>query len=259
MNMPLVSVIFLTYNRAHTLVATFESFRMRVNYPRDRLELILCDDASDSLNLGIARTLGFDKVLTSRRNQGLSANTNKGVRAASGDFILQLQDDWLLGGDPDFLKNAVAALELFPDIGMVAFRERPNLHIAETRTVAGKMFDILTPNLNSSGGISDVGNGVYTDTPHVKRRNFHDIVGYYVEGIPMTQAELAMTRSVSLDDRVRVAVLRCDEVFHHIGGSYSYNPGVKRQRLIERIQSLPGGGAIVAVVRGVYRATLKPR
>lgn len=259
MTVPRVSVIFLTFNRAHTLVATFESFVARVNYPRDRLELILCDDASDARNLAIARSLAFDTILTSRRNQGLGANTNKGLRAATGDFILQLQDDWLLAGDPDFLRQAVGALEQRPDIGMVAFRERPNLLVAETIEASGGVFDILIPTLSSDGTVDHVGNGVYTDTPHVKRRNFHDIVGYYAEGIPMTKMELAMTRSVSVDHQIRVALWRGEEVFRHIGDAYSYNPGVKRERVIERLRRLPGGQALVFAIRALYRATIKPR
>jgi hypothetical protein len=198
-------------------------------------------------------------MLTSRRNQGLGANTNKGLRAATGDFILQLQDDWLFAGDPDFLRQAVGVLEQFPDIGMVAFRERPNLLVAETLEASGGTFDILIPTLSPDGAVDHVGNGVYTDTPHVKRRDFHDIVGYYAEGIPMTQMELAMTRSVSVDHRIRVALRRGGEIFRHIGDAYSYNPGVRRERVIEWLRRLPGGEALVLALRGLYRATIKPR
>ncbi|WP_084250887.1 glycosyltransferase family 2 protein [Sphingomonas pruni] len=249
MILPKVSVLFLTYNRAHTLVATYESFLARINYPRDRLELILCDDASHEFHQAIIRGLSFDVSLCATRNQGLGANTNKGVRAASGDFILQLQDDWLFVGEPDFLRDVIRTLQCHPDIGMIAFRERSNLAVAETREVDGSQFDILIPDLNDNGEIESVARGVYTDTPHVKRRNFHDIVGYYAEGIPMTKMELAMNRAVSTRADMVVAVKRGPETFRHIGEAYSFNPGAKREQLIQRIGAIPGGHVVLTLAR----------
>lgn len=254
MTLPKVSVLFLTYNRAQTLVATFESFVARIDYPRERLEFILCDDASHEFHQTINRALDFDVKLCARRNQGLGANTNKGLRAATGDFILQLQDDWLFVGEPDFLSVTIRALQANPDIGMIAFRERPNLAVAETREVGGSQFDVLIPVLDNNGEVEHVGCGVYTDTPHVKRRNFHDIVGYYAERIPMTGMELAMTRAVSTRPDMVVAVKRGPEVFRHIGDAYSFNPGARRARLIQRLAKIPGGSALFALVRAAKRA-----
>jgi len=252
--LPKVSVLFLTYNRAHTLVATYESFIARIDYPRDRLELILCDDASHEFHQAIIRGLAFDVSLCARRNQGLGANTNKGLRAATGDFVLQLQDDWLFVGEPDFLRVAIRALQIHPDIGMIAFRERSNLAVVETREIGGSLFDVLIPDLNEKGEVESVGCGVYTDTPHVKRRNFHDIVGHYAEGIPMTKMELEMNRVVSTRSDMVVAVKRGPEVFRHIGAAHSFNPGVRRERLIQRISAIPGGRASLALARAVKRA-----
>lgn len=257
MTLPKVSVLFLTYNRAQTLVATFESFVARIDYPRERLEFILCDDASHEFHQAINRALDFDVRLCAHRNQGLGANTNKGIRAATGDFILQLQDDWLFVGEPDFLNVTIRALIENPDIGMVAFRERPNLEIAQTREVDGALFDILVPDLDENGEVQQVGCGVYTDTPHVKRRNFHDIVGYYAEGIPMTRMELAMTRAVSARHDMMVAVKRGPEVFRHIGDAFSFNPGARRARLIQRVMTVPGGSALFALARTAKRAVTR--
>lgn len=254
MTLPKVSVLFLTYNRAQTLVPTFESFVTRIGYPRDRLEFILCDDASNESHQAISRALEFDVRLYAKRNQGLGANTNKGIRAATGDFILQLQDDWLFVGQPDFLDVTICALQANPDIGMIAFRERPNLLVADTRKAGGAEFDVLIPDLNEHGEVEHVGRGVYTDTPHVKRRNFHDIMGYYAEGVPMTKMELAMTRAVSTHPDTVVAVKRGPEVFRHIGDAYSFNPGAKRARRIARVAAIPGAAALFALIRAAKRA-----
>ncbi|MEY4269905.1 MAG: hypothetical protein RLZZ58_1121, partial [Pseudomonadota bacterium] len=127
MTLPLVSVIFITYNRAHTLVAAVETFLAMTDYPRDRLEIIISDDASDARNGAIIRALPHDKLVLARRNSGLGANCNRGLAAATGDYILQMQDDWITVGDPTYLQTAVSVLNGNDDIGLVTFRPRPDL------------------------------------------------------------------------------------------------------------------------------------
>ena len=133
--LPKVSIVFLTYNRAHTLVATYETLLALTDYPRERLELILSDDGSDARNRQIMDCLDFDRRLISKSNAGLGANSNKGVGAASGDFILQVQDDWILTGRSDYLRRAVEVLQSMPDVGMILFRDRPDLPILERRRI----------------------------------------------------------------------------------------------------------------------------
>lgn len=253
MSCPRVSVIVVTYNRAHTLVATVESLVARLAYPRDKLELIVCDDASDPRDRAIAERLPVDAVLSATRNAGLGANTNKGLRAATGDIILQLQDDWLFVGEPEFLAKAIAALEQFPDVSMVTFRERPELDIAETRRVGDDLFDIIEPRLRADGHLMQVSDGTYTDNPHVKRRNFHEIVGLYAEGIPMTTMELAMSRAVAAQRDFKVAILRGPTVFHHIGEGFSFNPGAMREKRMQRLSQLPGGATAITALRALRR------
>ena len=258
MNVPRVSVIFVTYNRAHTLVATVKSLIARLAYPRTDLELIVCDDASDAHNRDIAQRLPVDHVLTAKRNQGLGANTNKGIRAATGDFILQLQDDWLFVGDPQFLAKSIAVLERFPDVSMVTFRERPELGVAETRQMGDDLIDIIEPKLDANGRLAQVSDGTYTDNPHVKRRDFHDIFGLYAEGIPMTKMELAMSRAVAARRDFKVAILRGPATFHHIGDEHSFNPGVLRDRRLRQFRRIPFGAALIDLARAV-RGRLKKR
>lgn len=39
------------------------------------------------------KKLDFDKFLLSRKNEGMGKNTNKGLIAVTGDYIVQLHDD----------------------------------------------------------------------------------------------------------------------------------------------------------------------
>lgn len=250
--LPLISVIFVTYNRAHTLVATYETFLAFTDYPRDRLELILADDASDAHTQRILAQIPFDKRAIAPRNAGLGANQNRGIRAASGDYLLMMQDDWLMVGRGDYLRVAVQALQENPDLGLILFRDRAELDVAEERRVGDHR--LVLPALGSTDVTTmAVNQGTYSDNPHLKRREFHEVVGLYQEGVPMTRMELAMSRAVAAQSRFRVATIDGFEVFRHIGDRFTFNPGARRWQLEQRIRRWPGGGAVLDIAKWIKR------
>ena len=252
-DLPLVSVLFITYNRAHTLVATYESFVRRVDYPRDRLELILCDDASDGWHRSIIDRLAFDKVVRPPTNRGLGANQNAGVRAAGGDYILTLQDDCMLAGDGGFLRNTVAAMEAEPSISMVGYRQRPELPVLERRVTPAGSLAVYGTAPNAKG----CGDYVYSDQPNVKRANFHDSVGWFREEVPMTVMELDFQRRVAADDSLLVAALAGPDPFAHIGAPFTLNEAQLRAMRLERSFEIPLIGPAYKKLRAMARKTLR--
>lgn len=106
--MPVVSVVFLAYNRREQLL---ESIRQMLGggYPADRLELIVVDNASsDGTAEGIEREFAEVKVIRNAENVGASG-WNRGFARAAGDYVLILDDDaYLRPGD---LARAVRAAE----------------------------------------------------------------------------------------------------------------------------------------------------
>jgi glycosyltransferase involved in cell wall biosynthesis len=235
-------------------VATYETLLALSDYPRDRLELILSDDGSDTRNRKIMDCLDFDKRLLSKVSAGLGASSNKGMAAASGDFILHLQDDWILTGRRDFLRRAVEVLQSMPDVGMVLFRDRPDLPVVERRQMGALKVNILADRLDGRGVIARLADGAYSDNPHLKRQDFHQTVGPYVEGVSMSKMELEMQRQVCAS-RYRVATIEGMSVFKHIGDRFSFNPGYKHARNVERISRLPGGAKLLAILR-IFRRKL---
>ena len=250
---PLVSVLFITCNRAQTLVATVESFVHRVTYPRDRLELILCDDASDGWHRSISDRLAFDKTVRAATNVGLGANQNAGMRAARGKFILTLQDDCMLTGDGDFLHRTVTAMMADPTISMVAYRERPELPVLERRTVAGESLVIYGTALDARG----CGDYAYSDQPNVKRADFHDAVGWFQEGVPMMTMELDFQKRVAADASLRVAALTVTDPFTHIGAVFTLNAAQLIAQKLERIYALPILGPAYRAIRTAARQVLR--
>lgn len=84
---PSVSVVIANRNGATHLDESLGSL-MRLNYPKDKLEVIVVDNASTdgSVEL-IRRKYGFVKVIRNSRNEGFAKPSNKGARHATGDYV----------------------------------------------------------------------------------------------------------------------------------------------------------------------------
>jgi GT2 family glycosyltransferase len=123
LRLPLVSVVVVGYNRVELLKRTIRSFLKTATYPRTSMELILCDDGSPISAQKQMQLLPFDRFLLSVENRGIGHNTNKGIRAATGDYILQIQDDWECGGPPDFVEVGLEIFDARSDVALIRLRE----------------------------------------------------------------------------------------------------------------------------------------
>jgi GT2 family glycosyltransferase len=90
----MLSVVIPTYNRCASLHRLLDALA-RQTLPPDRFEVIVVDDGSSDGTRELLRTLKTRYALVSieQPNQGPGAARNRGVRAASGDLILFLDDD----------------------------------------------------------------------------------------------------------------------------------------------------------------------
>lgn len=102
---PRVSVVLPCFNQGDWLLECVESLRAQT-YPE--LEVIVVDDASTEpatlAAIGLLERAADVQVLVQARNSGPSAARNRGIRAASGRYVLPVDSDNLL------LPRAVAAL-----------------------------------------------------------------------------------------------------------------------------------------------------
>lgn len=85
--MPLITIVTVTYNAAAELPATLESLASQTY--RD-FEHLIIDGASTDETLAVARRLSPSARIVSEPDKGLYDAMNKGLRAATGDFILFL-------------------------------------------------------------------------------------------------------------------------------------------------------------------------
>lgn len=115
---PMISIIIPTYNRAHLLPLTLDSF-LAQDYPQDRCEIIVADNNSkDATREIVARYVGkpgvFVKYIFEKR-QGVHYARNSAAKAARGDILYFTDDDMI--ADPSLLRELTKVFELDPMIG----------------------------------------------------------------------------------------------------------------------------------------------
>ena len=119
--MPSVSVVVATYNGMEHLDAFFES--LAVALP-DRAEVIVVDDCSPEPVLEAVPELPRAERVIRLRNEtnlGHSGTLNRGLAAATGDVLVQLNSDLVLGDD--CISAMVEAIEREgSDLGIVGSR-----------------------------------------------------------------------------------------------------------------------------------------
>jgi GT2 family glycosyltransferase/glycosyltransferase involved in cell wall biosynthesis len=115
---PKASLIVLTYNNLDYTRQCLESIYTKTAYPN--YEVIVVDNAStdgtpDYLRSFAASHPNFQPILN-RENRGFSAGNNQGVGAASGDYIVFLNNDIIV--TPGWLAGLLAHLR-DPEVGAV--------------------------------------------------------------------------------------------------------------------------------------------
>ena len=100
-DLPLVSIIVITYNAAKTVIATLESAKSQTY---SNIELIISDDCSKDDTVEVCRQwLAENKgsfirseIITASSNTGIPANCNRGVKSAYGKWIKIIAGDDIL-------------------------------------------------------------------------------------------------------------------------------------------------------------------
>ncbi|MCC4264587.1 glycosyltransferase family 2 protein [Oceanimonas baumannii] len=116
---PKVSVIVLTYNNLELTQACLNSIERFTDYPN--LELILVDNASSDGTPEFLQNyaIGKDhvKVCLNDENLGFSAGNNVGLAAATGDYLVILNNDTFV--TQGWLHGLVRALKRHSELGLV--------------------------------------------------------------------------------------------------------------------------------------------
>ncbi|MDE2422941.1 MAG: glycosyltransferase family 2 protein [Betaproteobacteria bacterium] len=146
------SIVVLSYNGCDALTRPCVESLLK-NTPQGSYELILVDNASrDSTPeylCGVASQYPFVKLCLNSENKGYAGGNNDGLRLATGQFIVLINNDTLVG--PDWLNPLIERLESMPYIGLIG------------------------PVTNSAGNEQRV------DLPDLNAQNFFEIAGQYIQ------------------------------------------------------------------------------
>jgi GT2 family glycosyltransferase len=112
--LPSFSIVIPTYARPGRLCACLESLT-RLEYPRERFEVIVVDDGSPVPPHGCIADLPdhLNVRLLVQSHSGPANARNTGARAATGKFIAFTDDDCV--PEPDWLKELAAVFSAVPD------------------------------------------------------------------------------------------------------------------------------------------------
>lgn len=123
-NDPVISIIIPVWNSERRIVMALDAIA-RQTVPRDRFEVIVVDNGSTDGTAAAARRFDFVQVLSEPVPSSYRAR-NRGLAAARGTYVLFTDGDCV--PDPDWVEQALAAIDEMPDAGlyagrMVVFRE----------------------------------------------------------------------------------------------------------------------------------------
>ena len=252
---PLVSILFITYKRIDLLERAVAAIRRNTDYPN--LQIVVSDDASPPEIQAKMRAIPADVHVLPRKNRGLGANINQGMAACRGKYILMVQDDCICVASGPYLRDAVLLMEAQPLVGMVNF--------SHTLAIAGKLEKlegvderaVLYP-LNPAERDHPF---LYTDQPHLRRREVNELLGPYLEERDMAKCEKDYERRWEAQTRYRTAMFPryCMKVFRHDGDDQSFRETRLRNKMdrvllpvARRVQGYPLiFRTLKAVVRGV--------
>lgn len=118
--LPTVSLIVLNWNGRKHLADCLNSL-LRLDYPAERLQLILCDNGStDGSASYVAETFPGIELIALDRNHGFAAGNNIAAERATGEWVGFLNNDMFV--PPDWLRQLVDPLETRPDIACLSSR-----------------------------------------------------------------------------------------------------------------------------------------
>ncbi|RLJ05580.1 MAG: hypothetical protein DRP13_00210 [Candidatus Aenigmatarchaeota archaeon] len=113
--LPSASVLIPAYNEEKTIGKTIRSV-LGLNYPKNKLEIIVINDGSKDKTGKIAEGFAGVKVLHNKKNRGKACSLNRGLKIAKGELIVCIDADSLV--EPDILKKMVGYFK-DPKIGAV--------------------------------------------------------------------------------------------------------------------------------------------
>lgn len=203
---PLVSICVISYQRSGYLYRTLKCLREYTKYPN--INIIVSDDGSEDIDK-IKKVCELNQVdnLLLNPHKGFGDNCNTGMKVANGEYILFIEGDWeLLPHCGDYIEECLEGFERYKQLGMIRLNHWRDCDI--DIVLRNDKASILQ--LKPAGMIY-----VYSSSPHIKRKTFHEEIGYFEGGRTAGDEETLMAESFNKQDKIKIGFTR--NCFKHIG------------------------------------------
>lgn len=186
-NFPDVTLLITIYNRSRSLERLLSAFK-KLNCKF--ADIVVSDDGSRPEHLEAVRALQSSysfRLVTAPQNSGLGNNINKGQRAVTTPYTLYVQEDFVPRNIfPGYLQEALQYMNERDDVDLVRFYSYFKYpYLAPVKKGLSEMqFKASYPTYRQYY--------MYSDHPHLRRSNFLDKFGPYVEGKNVDVTEYRM-------------------------------------------------------------------
>lgn len=181
-----LSILITHYNRPKALAICIEAIKsIEFSMPT---EIVVSDDASDSKNLSQLKALPIDTLITVEKNQGLASNLNRGIKACKGDFILYVQEDFIIKSE--ILKVLPESIELLSSKQLDMVRFRANYVFSHLIPLTKHIYRIPKFSFKNF----NINTFQYSDNPFITTPNFFKKLDYFLENVsgPYGETEFAI-------------------------------------------------------------------
>jgi cellulose synthase/poly-beta-1,6-N-acetylglucosamine synthase-like glycosyltransferase len=220
--MPSVSVIIPAYNEEKVIANTIESAK-RMDYPKDKFEIIVVDDGSKDQTYKIAKSFGnkYIKIFTKMVNGGKASALNYGIKKAKGEIIITMDGDTT--AEPDVLMKMIPYFYdkevMCVTPSMAVYKPRGFLQrIQQVEYLLGILLRKAYSNMNTMY----VAPGAFS----AYRKSFFEQYGYYQESGGVTE-DLEMTLRIQYN---QFKVENCPEAVVYTVGPNKFYPLLKQRR-----------------------------
>jgi len=141
-----ISIVILSCKRLaqlQQLVSGLKEFLEAIE-TYENIEKILVDNGSGTKLIEWARRVSFfDSIIAHETNLGMAAALNDAFPRAIGEYILLLEEDFIIDYSRPFLQSCIDIFEQYPEIGIIRLKNKRNW---------GKPFRVIGPLRRTANG-----------------------------------------------------------------------------------------------------------
>ena len=195
----MVSILTTHYNRPDALILCLKAIEdAKLNFA---YEIVVSDDGSNKENLDIINKLKIDTLVLATKNEGLASNLNKGIKACKGDYLLYVQEDFIMM--PEFKNVIKEGIELLDSNALDMIRYRSNYRFKHLQPCTEHVFKIPKFSLRNF----QINTFQYSDHPFLTTPSFFKTFGYYLEDTSVGYGETEYAIRI-LKSKARIGITK---------------------------------------------------